>query len=182
MVHKKEDTSQKSTAEWFCLRTQTKREHIASAMLSQIESIETFCPRITQVKKTRTGKKRFVEAMFPGYIFARFVLVHNYRRVLYTQGVQCIVGQGKQSVVVPEKIVEDLRDSFTDEMIEVPDLSIEPGAQIEFVSGSLKGLNGKVLAQLSAKDRIRVLIDFLGNEMAVDVDPNDVLLAPKQAS
>ena len=62
------------------------------------------------------------------------------------------------------------------------DISNLPSTQIEFVSGSLKGLDGKVLAQLPAKDRIRVLIDFLGNEMAVDVDSKDVLLASKQAT
>ena len=182
MIQDREDTSLRDTAEWFCLRTQPKRERIAAVMLSNIESIETFCPRVSQVKKTRTGKKRFVEAMFPGYLFARFVLVHNYRRVLHTQGVRRIVGKGKQSVAVPENIIEDLRAGITGELVEAPDLSIEPGAQIEFVSGSLKGLDGKVLAQLPAQDRIRVLIDFLGNEMAVDVDPNDVLLASKKVS
>lgn len=182
MTHDAEDALLKNQAAWFCIRTQPKREYIASTMLSKIESIETFCPRISQFKKTRTGKKRFVEAMFPGYIFARFVLMNNYRRVLYTQGVSRIVEQGKQSVVVPEKIIEDLRASLTDELIEAPDYSIEKGAQIEFVSGGLKGLDGKVLAQLPANDRVRVLIDFLGNKMAVDVDPNDILLAPKQST
>ena len=61
----------KEAKEWFCLRTQTKREHIAAAILDRLDEVEVFCPRISQVKKTRAGKKRFVEAMFPGYIFGR---------------------------------------------------------------------------------------------------------------
>ena len=65
--------------EWFCLRTQTKREHIAAAILSRMSALEVFCPRISQVKRTRTGKKRFVEAMFPGYIFAKFHYPTHYR-------------------------------------------------------------------------------------------------------
>ena len=163
--------------EWFCLRTQTKREHIAAAILSKVESVEVFCPRISQIKKTRTGKKRFVEAMFPGYIFAKFTLIDNYRRVIHTQGVSGLVGQANRRAV-PERIIEELRASLPEGIIEAPDPSIEPGAQIEFVSGSLKGLNGKVLAQLSAMNRIQVLLEFLGNEITVAVSSDDILLAP----
>lgn len=163
--------------EWFCLRTQTKREHIAAAILSKVESVEVFCPRISQIKKTRTGKKRFVEAMFPGYIFAKFTLIDNYRRVIHTQGVSGLVGQANRRAV-PERIIEELRASLPEGIIEAPDPSIEPGAQIEFVSGSLKGLNGKVLAQLSAINRIQVLLEFLGNEITVAVSSDDILLAP----
>jgi transcriptional antiterminator RfaH len=162
--------------EWFCLRTQTKREHIAAAILSKIESVEVFCPRISQIKKTRTGKKRFVEAMFPGYIFAKFSLIENYRRVIHTQGVSGLVGQGNRRAL-PEHLIQELRASLPEGIIEASDPSIEPGAQIEFVSGSLKGLNGKVLAQLSATNRIQVLLEFLGNEITVAVSADDILLA-----
>ena len=54
----------------------------------------------------------------------------------------------------------------------------EPGAEVEFISGGLKGLNGKVLAQLPAQNRIQVLLEFLGNEITVAVSANDILLAP----
>ena len=163
--------------EWFCLRTQTKREHIAAAILAKIDSVEVFCPRISQIKKTRTGKKRFVEAMFPGYIFAKFSLRDNYRRVIHTQGVSQLVQQGERRAL-PEQLIEDLRASVPEGIIEAPDPSIEPGARIEFSSGSLQGLNGKVLAQLSATNRIQVLLEFLGNEITVAVSADDILLAP----
>lgn len=161
--------------EWFCLRTQTKREHIAAAILAKIDSVEVFCPRISQIKKTRTGKKRFVEAMFPGYIFAKFSLRDNYRRVIHTQGVSQLVQQGERRAL-PEQLIEDLRASVPEGIIEVLDLSIVPGAQVKFSSGSLQGLNGKVLAQLSATNRIQVLLEFLGNEITVAVSADDVLL------
>lgn len=161
--------------DWFCLRTQTKREHIAAAILAKIESVEVFCPRISQIKKTRTGKKRFVEAMFPGYIFAKFSLRDNYRRVIHTQGVSQLVQQGERRAL-PDQLIEDLRASVPEGIIEAPDLSIVPGAQVKFSSGSLQGLNGKVLAQLSATNRIQVLLEFLGNEITVAVSADDILL------
>jgi len=162
--------------EWFCLRTQTKREHIAAAILDRLEAVEVFCPRVSQVKKTRAGKKRFIEAMFPGYIFAKFHYHSHSRQVVHSQGVTRMVELGERRVI-PEYIIEDLRASIPEGIIEAPDLSIEPGAEIEVVTGSLKGLNGKVLAQLPAKNRIQILLEFLGREITVDVSPDDILLA-----
>lgn len=163
--------------EWYCLRTQTKREHIAAAILDRLDEVEVFCPRISQIKKTRTGKKRFVEAMFPGYIFAKFCFKTHSRQVVYSQGITKMVELGDRRVI-PEQIVNDLKNSLPEGIIEAPDLSVEPGAEIEFITGSLKGLNGKVLAQLTAQNRIKILLEFLGREITVEVDPDDILLAP----
>jgi transcription antitermination factor NusG len=165
--------------EWFCLRTQTKREHIAAAILNRIEAVEVFCPRISQIKKTRTGKKRFVEAMFPGYIFAKFNYHTHSRQVVHSQGITRMVELGERRTI-PEQSIRELKASIPNGLIEAPDLSIEPGAEIEVITGSLKGLNGKVLAQLSAQNRIKILLDFLGREITVDVSPDDILLARDQ--
>jgi transcriptional antiterminator RfaH len=162
--------------QWFCLRTQNKREHIAAAILDRVEEVEVFCPRISQVKKTRAGKKRFVEAMFPGYIFAKFHYLTDSRQVVHSQGVIRMVELGDRRVI-PERIIQDLKTSIPEGIIEAPDLSIEPGAEIEVVTGSLKGMNGKVLAQLPAKNRIQILLEILGSEICVDVSPDDILLA-----
>lgn len=162
--------------EWFCLRTQTKREHIAAAILDRLAEVEVFCPRISQVKKTRTGKKRFVDAMFPGYIFAKFHYQTHSRQVVYSQGITRMVELGERRVI-PERIIRDLQASIPEGIIEAPDLSIRPGAEIEVITGSLKGLNGKVLAQLPSQNRIQILLEFLGREITVNVNPDDILLA-----
>ncbi|MDQ8195500.1 transcription termination/antitermination NusG family protein [Coraliomargarita sp. SDUM461004] len=166
-------TSQK---EWFCLRTQTKREHIAAAILDRVEEVDVFCPRVSQIKKTRKGKKRFIEAMFPGYIFAKFHYLTHSRQVIHSQGITRMVELGERRVI-PEHIIQNLQASLPAGIIEAPDLSIEPGAEIEVITGSLKGLNGQVIAQLPAQNRIQVLLEFLGREITVEVKPEDILLA-----
>ena len=170
-----DNRSTKEPKEWFCLRTQTKREHIAAAILDRLDEVEVFCPRISQIKKTRTGKKRFVEAMFPGYIFAKFQFHAHSRQVVHSQGITRMVELGERRII-PKHVVEDLKASLPDDVIEAPDLSILPGAEIEVITGSLKGLNGKVLAQMSAQNRIQILLEFLGREITVDVKPDDILL------
>ena len=168
--------SMKEPKEWFCLRTQTKREHIAATILDRLDEVEVFCPRISQVKKTRTGKKRFVEAMFPGYIFAKFEFHAHSRQVVHSHGITRMVELGERRII-PRYVIEDLKSSLAEDIIEAPDLSILPGAEIEVVTGPLKGLNGKVLAQMSAQNRIQILLDFLGREITVSIAPDDVLLA-----
>lgn len=161
---------------WYCLRTQTKREHIAAKILAKVDGVEVFCPRISQVKKTRTGKKRFVVAMFPGYIFAKFNYVQLYRLVMHSLGVTSIVEQGGRRVV-PDAVIHEMQEQLPSGIIEAPDPSLVAGASVEFVSGSLKGLNAKVLAQLPSGDRVRVLLDFLGREIKIDTAASDIMLA-----
>ncbi|MFP4069417.1 MAG: transcription termination/antitermination protein NusG [Opitutales bacterium] len=167
--------SDASPREWFCLRTQTKREHIAAAILSKLEEVEVFCPRISQVKKTRSGKKRYVEAMFPGYIFARFSLREHYRQVIHSQGIRRLVAHAERRAI-PDDVIEDLKAGLPEGIIEAPDPSLDPGAEVEFVSGSLQGLNGKVLARLPAENRIRILLEFLGREITVAASADDIML------
>lgn len=145
-------------------------------MLSKIEGVEVFCPRISQIKKTRAGKKRFVEALFPSYLFAKFSFDQQYRQIIHTQGVSHLVQNGDRRAV-PEAIITQLRDSVPEGIIEAADPSIEPGAKIQFMSGSLKGFSGEVLAQLPASDRIEVLLDILGQEITVAVSANDIILS-----
>src|SRR5258708_33348521 len=73
---------QQPTNAWFCLRAQPKREHIAAACLRQTCEVEVFCPRLRFRKLTSRGPVWFIEAMFPGYLFARFDYANCHRRVL----------------------------------------------------------------------------------------------------
>src|SRR5258708_12312989 len=71
---------QQPTNAWFCLRAQPKREHIAAACLRQTCEVEVFCPRLRFRKLTSRGPVWFIEAMFPGYLFARFDYANCHRR------------------------------------------------------------------------------------------------------
>ena len=69
---------------WFCVKTQPKHEHIAAAGLQRRLNVNCFAPRVRYRKMTRRGAVWFVEAMFPGYLFAEFVYLEQHRRVEYS--------------------------------------------------------------------------------------------------
>src|SRR5437773_3044399 len=71
---------------WFCLRAQTKREHLAAIGLRKQYQITCFAPRLRMRKLTRRGAVWFVEAMFPGYFFAQFDYATERRPVEHSPG------------------------------------------------------------------------------------------------
>jgi transcriptional antiterminator RfaH len=156
------------------LRTQNKREHITARNLHSQLGLETFCPRISQVRKTKAGKKRFIEALFPNYLFARFDLREQMRTVSFATGVNYIVHNGRKDPFIPDPVMEELQATTPDGIISLPDHTFAPGSQVEVLTGGLKGLNGTVLAVLTPEERIAILLNFLGREIEVNLHPSMV--------
>lgn len=168
---------------WFVLRCQTKREHIASKILSEVEGVETFCPRIKFKKATRRGKIWWVEPLFPGYLLAKFFYPESYRQVTSSHGVSTVVSFGERVPHLSDALVEELRaltqtHSDDEEVIEFTP-TVAAGDEIEISEGPFRGFTGVVEEPLPGKERVKVLIDFLGEEQLVDVDLFSLLL-PKR--
>ena len=170
---------------WFCVRTQTKREHIAAKHLREFEEIPAvFCPRIRYRKATRRGKVWWLEPLFPGYILAKFDLVEMQRHVTSCQGVRGLVRFGNEFPHVPENFVDSLirqvsqQTSGDEELITVsPGISV--GQEVEVANGPLQGMHGTVQSVTPAIERVKILLDFLGRTQPVDLDLFSILLPEK---
>ena len=168
--------------EWFCVRCQTKREHIAASHLREIEGIEVFCPRLRYRKATRRGKIWWVEPMFPGYVLAKFNIAEMERAVMFCQGVRGLVRFGSEIPAVPDSFVEALKREISNRKgAEEPELvtlspTIEIGDEVEVAHGPFQGMQGTVLAVPSATERVKILLEFLGTPQAVDMDLFSILL------
>ena len=168
--------------EWFCVRCQTNREHIAASHLREIEGIEVFCPRLRYRKATRRGKIWWVEPMFPGYVLAKFNIAEMERAVMFCQGVRGLVRFGSEIPAVPDSFVEALKREIRNRKgAEEPELvtlspTIEIGDEVEVAHGPFQGMQGTVLAVPSATERVKILLEFLGTPQAVDMDLFSILL------
>src|SRR3982751_5014070 len=98
------------TALWFCLKTQPKQEHLAATALRRQVGISCFSPRVRFRKPTRRGAVWFVEAMFPGYVFAEFIFSRQHRQVEYSSGVQGVVRFGEQVATVDPSLIANLQE------------------------------------------------------------------------
>jgi len=160
---------------WYCLRSQSKHEHIAAAHVRMLEGVTVFCPRIRFKRPTRQGLVWVTEAMFPGYLFAHFDLEEKHRQVRYAHCIIGIVQFGNRYPIVEEGALTLLRDQTG--VAEVKELTYElsQGDQVKIVGGVFAGLEAVVTQILSAKERVKVLMDFLGRQTEAEVERSSVL-------
>lgn len=169
---------------WYCVRTQSKREHIAATNLRQLEAVQAFCPRLRYRKATRRGKVWWVEAMFPGYIFAFFSRRQYERLVVHTPGVMKLLKFGDYVPEIQASFVADLIRRMQEQDADESDtLTLRPtvkeGDEVEIAHGSMRGIQGKVVEVLPSSERVKLLIEFLGGDHIVDADIFSLLLPNK---
>jgi transcriptional antiterminator RfaH len=162
---------------WFCLKTQPKREHLAATALRRHFGVECFSPRLRFRRMTQRGPVWFVEAMFPGYLFAKFAYSTQHRAVENSHGIRGIVRFGDRLATLPENIVTALQSRVGSEEIVTLDCSIKIGQSVQIIDGPFQGLEAVVTHLLPARERIRVLFDFLGRSVEMEVSTAKVLAA-----
>jgi transcriptional antiterminator RfaH len=160
---------------WYCLRSQPKHEHIAAAHLRLLEGVTVFCPRIRFKRATRQGLVWVTEAMFPSYLFAHFELAKMHLQVRYAQGVSGIVRFANLYPTIEERSLALLRENIGAEEIKQLSYGLSEGDQVRIVAGAFVGLEAVVTQILSAKERVKVLMDFLGRRMEAELRTSSVL-------
>jgi len=119
----------------------------------------------------------FVEAMFPGYLFAKFVYCTQYRAVESSHGVRGIVRFGERLATLPANTVIALQSKAGAEEVVTVDSSLQIGQPVQLIEGPFQGLEVVVTQLLPAKERIRVLLEFLGRSLEMEVPAQKVLPA-----
>ena len=160
---------------WYCLHAQPRHESIAARALRQREDLEVFCPRIRYRRMRAGGQMWMTEALFPGYLFARFHLPTRQREIGHAFGLRGIVHFGGLHPSVPDAVIDQLRVSLgEDELTEVAEHP-RPGDDVILTGGALHGLQAVVTQYLPARERIRVLLDFMGRQMEFEVPAGSAL-------
>lgn len=171
-----------SEKQWYCVRTQTKRERIAADHLQELSGVEVFCPVLRYRKVTRRGKIWWAEALFPGYVLVRFDMQQQERAVAFCQGVRGFVKFGSQIPAVPDWFIDEMRGAW-DEHADQGVLTLQPavlkGDEVELAHGPLKGLRGQILDVLPGAERVKVMLEFLGRPQSIEIDLFSILLPRK---
>ena len=153
---------------WRCVRTQPKREHIAVGQLKRLEGVEVFCPRIRLQRNTKRGKVWFEEALFPGYLFARFDFNTNIRAVSASVGVRGLVRFSGECAQVPDFVVDRLQKE-TNGTVVISQSVLKNGDQAVMVEGAMQGLRAIVTQVMPGGERVRILMEMMGTAVEVEV-------------
>lgn len=164
------ETAHKEGLAWYCARTQPKHEHLAAANLQHRLGLEVFHPRLRLERATCRGPVRVVEPLFPGYIFVRCQLQAQLDAIRYVNGISSLVHFGAQIPSVPDEVVDELRVCFESEQTMAVEDHFQPGAEVSVAEGAFLGSRGVVVRALPARQRVQILLDFLGRTTLTEVD------------
>ena len=158
-----------SNSAWYCIRSKVKQEHVAAGSLRQVPGAEVFAPRLRFRRSTRRGPVWFVEALFPGYLFARFDWERQVKAIQYAHGVMGVVHFGPLPAVVSDPVVDALRREVGGQELCVVACEVAVGDEVQVTAGPLAGLLVVVQQLLPARERVKVLLDFLGRRVEAEV-------------
>ena len=158
--------------DWYCVRAKPRAENAAVQSINTIEGVEVFFPKtIPQRKKTSTP----AQALFPGYIFARFDPILNLRAVHFSHGVAYVLRRNLKPDPVDSQIIEDLRNATSvNGLLEIPDRPHHVGSEVTITEGLFKGGNGMVTRLIPARERVKLLLEFLGRPTVIEIDENSL--------
>jgi transcriptional antiterminator RfaH len=160
---------------WYCLRAQPKREHLAAMGLRKRFNLVCFAPRLRSRKLTRRGPVWFIEAMFPGYFFAQFDYQTERRRVEHSPGVTGILQFGDRLATIDAATIASLQQRVqADEVITI-DPELRVGQEVQIARGPLQGLEALVTQLMPASERVRVLLEFLGRSLQMEVSKETLI-------
>ena len=167
--------AQSKPAEWFCLRTQPKHEHFAAAHLRKMEQVQVFLPRIRFKRATRQTVAWVTEALFPGYLFARFDWKTQLRQVQSARGVRNIVHFGQNWPVISENTINELRATVGTTELHTISEEFSPGDAVHFADGSLRGLRAIVSRVMPNQKRVEVLMEILGRQTGIELTVDSLI-------
>lgn len=167
-------TSNQDQLAWFCARTQPGRQNVAAAHLRSF-GVEVFNPQFITRKAARAGVIWKSAPLFPNYLFARFNFVADYRRVNYGFGMSGLVRFGGRYAEVREADLSVLRSTWGASEALTLDSSVAPGDRVRLSGSLFHGVEAEVLCLLPGRQRVKVLLDFLGGPTEAEVEQNAVV-------
>ena len=162
--------------QWYCVRAKSRQERIAHERLAGELGVDCFLPMITRLRRGARAGQKYREPLFPGYLFARVDLASELRKVRYSQGVLGFVHLGDRFPTLAESDIAALRALCENlEKAHEQDAAIRQGDSVELVGRLFGGTKGTVKDLMPAKNRVRVLIEFLNRAVEVDVGVEAVM-------
>jgi transcriptional antiterminator RfaH len=160
---------------WYVVSTKPHQEKQAELHIKQC-GIECFLPLLKESKIIRRTRKTVIEPLFPGYLFARFVLERHYRAVSYATGVRKIVEFGSGPVELDATMIDAIKERLNDGYVTLMPVRPVHGQVVQIKGGPLAGLQAVFMREMTNRNRVLLLLNTLGLHAKVTMDIDQVSL------
>ncbi len=166
-----------SAPAWYAVQVKPHREVRVHRHFA-IKAIPSFLPSIEVVRFSRRRPAARLEPLFPGYLFVHLAPLERnpscWHAVRWNPGVRLILGTGDRPVPIPDEVIAAIQARVRDLGFIRPASRFDRGARVVIRSGPLAGLEAVFDRPMSRDGRVRVLLEFLGQQRAVEVDEVDL--------
>jgi transcriptional antiterminator RfaH len=90
--------------------------------------------------------------------------------IRYVNGISSLVHFGNKTPAVPDHVIEELRQCFESEEPMAVEDGLVVGTEVTVAEGALLGSRGIVVRFSPARQRVQILLDFLGQTTLAEVD------------
>ena len=153
---------------WYVIQTKPKKEGEATSYLST-KGVEIFSPLIESFMARNGRVSKELTPLFPGYIFGNFDLEQNYPLVRWGKGVKGVLGMAGYPTPVSGEVVETIKKKADTHGIVIVRQDYKPNDVIRIKTGPLKDLLGIFERWVSDRERVRILLNLIGYQPAVEV-------------
>ncbi len=154
---------------WYVVNTKAHSEFKVINYLNS-KNITIFMPKLLVTRTHARQVKQVLRPLFPSYLFVYINLDHSFRLIKSAIGVKGMLTNGNKPTCVSFDIMQNLFDN-TDTNGIVKRLTVAKfkiGQKLEINEGLFKGKIGSFYG-MSAKDRISVLLNFLGRKSKISI-------------
>jgi transcriptional antiterminator RfaH len=143
--------------EWYLVRTKSNKERWVGEQLSR-KIPETYVP-LLEARTSHWGRPAWsVLPLFPCYIFARFDLQAQYFDVRYQPGIQGIVSAGRDPLVVPIAVVDEIKQRSVNGLVRIQPKPFDRGERVRVTEGAFRGFEAVFERYLSGTERVAILL------------------------
>lgn len=160
---------------WFVAHTHPQKESYAKTHLQQ-QGFEVYLPCVKKIRRHARKVDEVLAPLFPRYMFVNFDLLSDkWGKINNTRGVSYLLTNNLTPTQISNHIIEDLKSREIENSI-VPINSLIlfcQGDRVRMLDGAFQDTIGTFLS-LDGKDRVKILLNFLGRETSVKVPLNGI--------
>lgn len=166
-------SEQDGVPRWYAVQTKRTKESFVEQRFSE-QGLDVFLPWVRERRRVGT---RFVWAtvpLFPGYVFCHLELMTEGRLVRYAPGVKDFVMFGDVVAEVGEGTIHLLKERCPGGVAQIEPRRYARGEKVRIREGAMAGLEGLFECEMKARDRVAVLLEFLGRQTKVVVERHQI--------
>ena len=155
---------------WYVIRSKPRKEDVVWRQVHG-GGFEAFYPRIRVNPVNPRARK--LRPYFPGYLFVRVdieeVGMSTFQWMPHSFG---LVNFGGEPAIVPENLIHSLRKRVDEINAAGGELfdGLHPGEVVIISDGPFKGYEAIFYARVAGSERVRVLLELLGNQRQVPLE------------